>query len=164
MTAKAHHQRKLKNVKFTEQYRFQYMGLWMVVCFFLIALLDVTVFLLYEQLTLLAHPEGVEVELGLGLGQSASIIAILLLTSVCGFAVVALAVFTAHRIGGPYIALKRTMDAIREGDLNRRLKFRDYDKLEDLEAAFNSMMDSLQAKVRVAQHPTDEPVLYIAGK
>lgn len=163
MTANAHHQRKLKNVKFTEKYRFQYMGLWMVVCFFLIALLDVTVFLLYEQLNLLAHPQGVDVEMGLALDQTASMITILLLTSVFGFAVIALAIFTAHRIGGPHIAMKRTMNAIREGDLNRRLKFRDYDKLEDLEADFNGMMDSLRVRINDAGSP-DEPILWVAGK
>ncbi len=156
------HQRKLRNVKFTEKYRFQYLGLWMMVCFFFIALLNVAVFLLYEQMRLLAQPEGVDVELGLALDQTATMVTILGLTLAFGFAVVALAVFTAHRIGGPYIALKRTMAAIREGDLNQRLKFRDYDKLEDLEGAFNEMMDSIQARMQSSK--PDSPLLRIAGE
>lgn len=156
------HQRKLRNVKFTEKYRFQYLGLWMMICFFFIALLNVAVFLLYEQMRLLAQPEGVDVELGLALDHTASMITILALTLAFGFAVVALAIFTAHRIGGPYIALQRTMAAIREGDLDQRLRFRDYDKLEDLESAFNEMMDSVQARVEGAR--PENPILRIAGE
>jgi methyl-accepting chemotaxis protein len=156
------HQRKLSNVKLTEKYRFQYLGLWMMICFFFIALLNVAVFLLYEQMRLLAQPEGVDVELGLALDHSAAMVTILALTLAFGFSVVALAIFTAHRIGGPYIALKRTMAAIREGDLSQRLKFRDYDKLEELEAAFNEMMDSVQARAEGAR--LDKPLLRVAGE
>ena len=58
-----------------------------------------------------------------------------------------LAMLTAHRIAGPYIALKQTFKAIKEGDLDCRLSFRGYDQLSEVEDAFNQLMNDLQRKI-----------------
>jgi len=61
-------------------------------------------------------------------------------------AIIGMGVMTAHRIAGPYIRLKAVFDEVGSGNLDCRLKFRKYDRLDHLEEAFNRMMDSLQQK------------------
>ena len=62
-----------------------------------------------------------------------------------GFAVAAtyLARLTSHRIAGPYIALQKTCERIRDGETTLRQRFRQYDRLEELQTAFNDMLDTL---------------------
>jgi len=60
---------------------------------------------------------------------------------------VALVILVGHRKAGPYVALKRTFDAIQSGDTSRRLAFRSYDRLEDVSDSFNTMMDTLEPRL-----------------
>ena len=53
-------QRKLSNMKLTEKYRFQHFGHWILICLALLALLNVTVFLLYQQIWQSAVPQGAD--------------------------------------------------------------------------------------------------------
>jgi len=63
-------------------------------------------------------------------------------------ALLALAVLTAYRLAEPWLAIQRALREVRDGDLSRRLSFRPGDThLEDLEVAFNEMMDSIRARV-----------------
>lgn len=55
-----------------------------------------------------------------------------------------LGILTTHRLTGPYINLKKTCEALRDGDLQRRLRFRKDDRLDDIAEAFNAMVDRLQ--------------------
>jgi len=50
---------------------------------------------------------------------------------------------TSHRIAGPYIGLQKTCERIRDGELDCRQHFRSYDHLEELQQAFNEMVDTL---------------------
>ncbi len=58
--------------------------------------------------------------------------------------VLLLIVITTHRLASPFVALKRTFAAIERGDTKQRLRFHKYDHLDDVEEAFNRLMDSMQ--------------------
>lgn len=60
-------------------------------------------------------------------------------------AVLALAVFTTHRLAGPWIALRRALELVRDGDLETPLRIRSADPyLQEVERAFNEMTASLR--------------------
>ena len=60
---------------------------------------------------------------------------------VLALAAVGLAIFTTNRVAGPLILLKRAFEAVKEGDLERRIKFRQEDgHYKIVEKAFNEMM------------------------
>lgn len=63
------------------------------------------------------------------------------------FLVGTLALFglACHRIAGTYVALKRTIRMVREGDTSVRLKFRGSDRLDDVAESFNDMMDAIES-------------------
>jgi methyl-accepting chemotaxis protein len=64
-------------------------------------------------------------------------------------AVAALALFTTQRLAGPFVALKRALDDVKNGDLDRQLQFRRADgHLRDIETAFNDMMAALRARMK----------------
>ena len=140
-------QRSFRNLKLTERYRFQYLGHWVLICFLFLALLDVAVFLLYEQMWQSTVPQGADLasEQAWRFAQVGS--ALSLISVLFAVAIILLAVYTAHRIGGPLLAMKRTMAAVRDGNLDQRLHFRGYDKLDDVELAFNEMMDAVQERI-----------------
>ncbi|MEA2691020.1 MAG: hypothetical protein QOJ16_407, partial [Acidobacteriota bacterium] len=65
-------------------------------------------------------------------------------------ALVALALFTTQRLAGPFIALKRACEDVKDGNLARRVRFRRADgHLLEVEAAFNEMMESLEGRGKV---------------
>jgi methyl-accepting chemotaxis protein len=68
---------------------------------------------------------------------------------------IAIFALACHRIAGTYIALKRTFGQIKEGDHSVRLKFREYDRLEDVADAFNEMMDSILKRPSAPQDPAE---------
>jgi len=70
-------------------------------------------------------------------------------------AVFALAVFTTHRLAGPLIGIRRALEDVRDGQLDRILRFRRTDPhLGELEDAFNEMMVSLRQQLA---HPAEKP-------
>ena len=75
----------------------------------------------------------------------ASRTALLFETVLVVIAVVALAVFTTHRLAGPWIAVRRALDRVRDGDLDTPLRIRTVDPyLRDVERAFNEMREALR--------------------
>lgn len=158
------HQRRLKNLCLTEKYRFQYLGHWVLVCFLFLVLLNLCLYALYEQVWLDHAPAGLDFPVE-RMHHNMQVAGLLVAVSAFfGMAILLLSIFTAHRIGGPFIALKRTMAQIEKGDWTARLRFRRYDKLEDVEQAFNSMMDALQTRHEGRRSepasralPTEEP-------
>ena len=73
-------------------------------------------------------------------------------------AVIALAVFTTHRLAGPWIAVRRALDAVRDGDLDRGLRLRATDpRIKEVELAFAQMLDSLRQRYRAAPPLAAEP-------
>jgi nitrogen fixation/metabolism regulation signal transduction histidine kinase len=58
-----------------------------------------------------------------------------------------LAVFTTHRLAGPLIALRRAMDEVKAGNLDKGLQFRRSDPhLHELETSFNEMLAALRER------------------
>ena len=137
-------QRKLSNVKLTKRFRSRYLGLWIFVSAAHVVLADILIYLLFkEKIANMAVAEGFPGVAALvpeGLMISVLAIHAILLT----LALVCLSVMTVHRVAGPYLGIIRTCNAIADGKIFERLKFRDYDGLEDVAAAFNGMTDALQ--------------------
>jgi hypothetical protein len=64
-------------------------------------------------------------------------------------AVIALAIFTTHRLAGPWIAVRRALDAVRDGNLDTGLRLRATDpRIKEVELAFAQMLDSLRQRQR----------------
>jgi len=134
--------RKLRNMRLTEKFHFAHLGIWIVISIGLVALVN---FLLYivivQQLDLIMDSGG-----GGGLGEVGRMrlaFGLILEGFVFAVALVVLAKSTSHRIAGPHLRTIRTCREIQNGNRGLRLKFREYDLLEDVADAFNSMMDSL---------------------
>ncbi|HZF11726.1 MAG TPA: methyl-accepting chemotaxis protein [Thermoanaerobaculia bacterium] len=125
-------------VKLTLPYVLRYLGLWLVV-----TILVVLGFSITSYLVLADRLAGAELR---------RVAMVLLIQAVCVLlAIVALALFTTHRLAGPFIALKRACEDIQAGDLTRRLHFRRTDAhLVEVETAFNEMVESLEGRVGAA--------------
>jgi len=75
-------------------------------------------------------------------------------------AAVGLAIFTTNRTAGPLVLIRRAFEAVKAGDMDHRLKFRQTDKhLKGLEFAFNEMMVALMERNQagVAREAEEEP-------
>lgn len=123
-------------VRYTLPYVFKFLGLWIVVTVLAVLVFGVTSYLLLTQRLL-------------GPDQRDLAMVILLVQTIVALAAVAtLAVFTTHRLAGPMIALRRAFEDVKDGDLERQLRFRRTDShLLELEAAFNEMMGSLRKRL-----------------
>ncbi|MFC1452839.1 HAMP domain-containing protein [Verrucomicrobiota bacterium] len=138
--------RTLGNVRLTRKYHFRYMGLWIVMAVCLVVVVNL---LLHLFVTERWGGPGA----GSGAYQEFDFIrkgwGMIMVLEIAFFAVaiVGLAVTTAHRIAGPFIRLRNVFDAVRDGNVDTRLKFRTEDGLEELESAFNAMMDSLKPRL-----------------
>lgn len=139
----------------TRKYRFQFLGIWMVVLILLICMLDLSIYNSYTQLWATPIAHSADALTRLAYQKWFAVVNIVLLSTVLVSAMASLALFSGHRIGGPYLALKRTMGEIRDGNFDARLHFRDYDKMEDVEAAFNEMMDVLQDEIRTSKNEAE---------
>ena len=74
-------------------------------------------------------------------------------------AVLALALFTTHRLAGPWIAVRRALDRVRDGDLDSGLRLRATDpRIKEVELAFAQMLDSLRQRHRGAAPLIAEPI------
>ena len=56
------------------------------------------------------------------------------------------ALVLTHRAAGAVYHIKRVIGEIRAGDVTRRVRLRKKDEFQDLAAAFNQLMDEMQAK------------------
>jgi methyl-accepting chemotaxis protein len=123
-------------VKLTSPYMLRYLGLWLTVTVLVVLVFSITSYILLSER--LSGP------------QLRHLVAVLSAQTIgVVLAIVALALFTTQRLAGPFIALKRAFDDVRAGDLTRRLRFRRSDThLLEVEAAFNAMMESLEAKAK----------------
>jgi nitrogen fixation/metabolism regulation signal transduction histidine kinase len=66
---------------------------------------------------------------------------------VLALAAVGLAIFTTNRTAGPLVLIRRAFEAVRAGDMDHRIKFRNSDKhLKNLEGAFNEMMVAIKER------------------
>ncbi len=126
-------QKKLRGsgVRYTLPYLGRFVGLWVIVTLLAVGVAAASSWLLFAE-------RG-----GAGLGA-----ALLLQTVLTAVFVVALGVFTTHRLAGPWIAVRRALDRVREGDLDTQLRIRSHDAhLRDVEASFNAMVTALRDQV-----------------
>jgi nitrogen fixation/metabolism regulation signal transduction histidine kinase len=125
-------------VRLTLPYVLRFSGLWLVVTSVAIVLFGVACYAVGVQATDdLAEPA----RRNLGLVLAAQTLALLA-------GAVALAVFTTHRIAGPFIALRRAFDQVRDGTLERPLRLRTSDThLKELEASFNEMAAAVRQRL-----------------
>ncbi len=130
--------RSIKNVTLTKGYHLLYMGPQAFITLMILGLIYAV--LLYRILSLAR--EGHDIPY-LALATGSTLIITLAALLSCGAAV-----FAAHRMAGVHIKLAQVFDLIAEGHFDTRLKFRKTDQLEDVEAAFNKMMDSLQPRMK----------------
>ena len=134
-------QRRLSNVKLTSHLHFRHMGLWIVItCSCLFAANLLLYLFIVQAWSALAQDFGGEMTM---IPSPALLIAMLAEFVAFSAAIVYLAIFTSHRIAGPYIGIRSACEAIRDGDTERRIRFRRTDGLDDLEKAFNEMLDTL---------------------
>lgn len=122
-------------VRLTLRYVPRFTGLWLVVC-----VLTLLVFALTSYLGLVNN---------LGEAGRSRLLLVLTLQTLCVIlGMVALAIFTTHRLAGPLIALLRAFEDVKGGDLDRQLRFRKSDShVAGLERGFNEMMDSIRRRV-----------------
>lgn len=121
-------------VRFTLPYVLRFSGIWIVVTTLVAVVFGVTSYLvMFDQLN-----DGARQEL---------IVVLSIQTALVVAAVVLLAVFSTHRIAGPLIAIRRAMEDVTAGKMDRQLRFRRTDPhLVELETAFNGMVESLRER------------------
>lgn len=77
-------------------------------------------------------------------------------TSLLVLAVFGLGMFTTHRLAGPWIAVRRALDDVADGNFARRLSVRQADAyLKEVEASFNEMMETVEQAVEGPAKPGD---------
>jgi len=131
-------------VKHTIPFIGRYSGLWLVVTIGAIVVASWTSYLVFAD-----RFEGTGREFfSLLLLQTGLIVA----------AVIGLAVFTTHRLAGPWIAIRRAIDAVKQGDYDYDLKIRTVDRyLKGVETSFNEMTARIRSDlVRDADTAADE--------
>jgi nitrogen fixation/metabolism regulation signal transduction histidine kinase len=129
-------------VRLTLPYVFRFSGLWLVVTVLAVLVFALTSYLaLFDRLT--------------EAGRSRLLMVLSLQTLFVVLAVIALAIFTTHRLAGPVIAIRRALEDVRDGKLDRVLRFRRTDPhLGEIETAFNEMTAALRERVAQSGPPS----------
>ncbi|MES1240791.1 MAG: methyl-accepting chemotaxis protein [Acidobacteriota bacterium] len=123
-------------VRFTLPYILRFSGMWILVTSLVAVVFGVTSYLvMFDQL-------GDEARRHL-------MVVLTIQTVLVVAAVILLAVFSTHRLAGPMIAIRRAMEDVKEGKLDRELRFRRTDPhLEEISTAFNEMMAALRERTK----------------
>jgi methyl-accepting chemotaxis protein len=123
-------------VRVTLPYIVRFSGMWVLVTTLVAVVLGVTSYLvMFDQLSEEARRH--------------LMVVLSVQTALVVLAVILLAVFSTHRLAGPIVAIRRALEDVREGNLNRELRFRSTDPhLDEIAVAFNGMMASLRERNR----------------
>lgn len=122
-------------VRFTLRYVPRFAGLWLVVCILTLGVFALTAYL------------GLADSLGEA-GRSRLLLVLSIQTLCVIVGMVALAIFTTHRLAGPIVGLLRACENVKAGDLERPLRFRHTDgHLAELEKSFNEMLAVLRQRL-----------------
>lgn len=128
-------------VRFTLRYVPRFTGLWLLVC-----ILTLVVFALTSYL-------GLYNSLG-EVGRSRLLLVLTLQTLCVALGMVVLAIFTTHRLAGPFIALLRAFEEVKAGNYERPLRFRQTDShMADLETSFNEMAATIRQRIDEERSP-----------
>jgi len=142
-------------VRYTLPYVLPFSGLWLVVTTVAMVVFGVTCWLVASSSPLLTDAARTRLALVLT-AQTLFLIA-------AGFA---LAVFTTHRLAGPYIAGIRAFESVKNVDTSHVLRFRRSDvHLQEVETAFEEMMAALRTRLEQGGAPAGaaQPSLGGAG-
>ncbi len=124
-------------VRHTLAYMLPFSGLWLVVTIAAMVVFGITCYLVASASPLLDDAS-----------RNRLAIVLVMQTLFLIAAVVALAIFTTHRLAGPYIALRRAFEAVKNGDLERPLRFRSSDvHLREVQASFEEMLAALRQRL-----------------
>jgi methyl-accepting chemotaxis protein len=125
-------------VRFTLPYVVRFSGVWVLVTTLITVVFGITSFLVT------ADQLGEE-------GRRHLMAVLAIQTALMVLALLLLAVFNTHRVAGPLIGIRRALEDVKAGNLERELRFRRTDPhLEEIERAFNEMMASLRERAKVA--------------
>jgi nitrogen fixation/metabolism regulation signal transduction histidine kinase len=121
-------------VRFTLPYILRFSGVWVLVTTMVAVVFGITSYLvMFDQLSEAARGH--------------LVVVLSIQTALVVLAVILLAVFSTHRLAGPIIAIRRAMEDVKAGDLNRELHFRRTDPhLDEIATAFNEMMAALRER------------------
>jgi HAMP domain-containing protein len=121
-------------VRLTLPYVLRFSGVWLMVSWLILLVFSASCYVALSQRV------SVEARGPLVLVLAAQTVFVML-------ALLALAVFSTHRLAGPIVALRRAFDEIKAGNLDRPLRFRRTDPhLGELEASFNDMVAALRER------------------
>ena len=122
-------------IRHTLPYVLRFAGLWLVVTIAAIVVASVSSYMVFAQRASETAA-----------AQLRTVVTIQAVLSI--LAVIALAVFTTHRLAGPYVALMRAFEAVKNGDLTHPLRFRRSDiHLRDVEISFDEMTAALRERL-----------------
>ena len=137
--------RKLSNLRLTRKFHFRYLGQILLVMIGLILIANISLYLYFEE-----HCRNVKAATHNPEKYSTvrkTLITILTTETVLAtVAIVFLTIFTTHRIAGTSIKLRNAFEEVRNGNLKHRIRFRSSDHFEEVEDAFNGMMEALEQR------------------
>ena len=128
--------RSLKNISKTKRFHWLYMGS-LITTTILVLVVTFASMLLNVSYLAMTHDHFPETQVRIALG----VFALMSMTMIIG-----LAVLMAHRISGPHIKMIQVCNQVSGGNRSARIRFRKGDGLEDVEEAFNAMLDFLERK------------------
>lgn len=134
----ANERRSWKSMQMTSKYHLSYMAVWLLISLGLVMACYAQGLLFFY----LAHYAGP----GEGMNLNLVFLGATLIALAVGAGVIWKGFQTAHRLAGVHIKLVNTFNRIAGGEPNVTLRFRAYDRLDNLEAAFQAMMDSLSSR------------------
>ena len=121
-------------LRHTLPYVVRFAGLWLVVTIAAIVVASVSSYMVFAE-------RGSEAEAA----HLRTVVTIQAALSI--LAVIALALFTTHRLAGPWIAVRRALDRVTAGDLDSGLRLRATDpRIKEVEVAFAEMLASLRRR------------------
>jgi methyl-accepting chemotaxis protein len=141
MSDEGRNRRSWKSIRLTARFFSRYFALWALSSAVPILALNLSIYLLCKRLWLDFGDDGSRALFTIALAVET----FSLLVGMMGLYLIAM-----HRIAGPYINLINTLGKINNGDLSTRIRFRKEDRLDDIAAAFNKMLDRLTASAKNA--------------
>jgi nitrogen fixation/metabolism regulation signal transduction histidine kinase len=124
-------------VRHTLPFVMPFSGLWLVVTVAAMMVFGITSYLAASSSPLLDDAAR---------GRVAIVLAVQTLVLI--LAAIGLAVFTTHRLAGPYVAMIRAFEAVKNGNLERPLRFRTSDvHLREVETSFEAMLAALRERI-----------------
>ena len=123
-------------VRYTLPYVLRFSGVWILVTTLVVIVFGVTSYLvMFDRLSEAARQD--------------LMVLLSIQTVLVVLAVLLLAVFSTHRLAGPLIGIRKALEDVKGGDLNRQLRFRSTDPhLGEIETAFNEMMEAVRGRVK----------------